>query len=60
MRANVNMERTRSCQSVQRDQEGHQASDRCCTPCPESGERQKVAQETLSLSEHQKSNAGNH
>ncbi|XP_036956143.1 tubulin monoglycylase TTLL3-like isoform X2 [Acanthopagrus latus] len=38
MRANVNTERTRSCQSVQQDQEGHQASDRCCTPCPESGE----------------------
>ncbi|XP_073324822.1 tubulin monoglycylase TTLL3-like [Pagrus major] len=38
MRANVNMEETRSNQSVQQDQEGHQASDRCCTPCPDSGE----------------------
>lgn len=58
MRADDSMEEAaRSRQSVQLGQGGHQATQRRCTPCPDSGERLNA---TLSLSEDQANVTGDH
>ncbi|XP_029286695.1 tubulin monoglycylase TTLL3-like isoform X2 [Cottoperca gobio] len=58
MRADVSMEATRSKQTVQLGQEGHQATDRRYAPCPDSGETGGASKDQKVTALVQKCNQG--